>query len=207
MTTVHTLDNSSANLPKGLIMSRETITTTEGILRYDLARYRAWRCHSDSQFREWFNAVQKWQVERLTRTHGHLLVDDRYKAVTNFFLTDMYGGLDLTSLANEIERALPTTTRLLPDSVMRAAAVALELNAITGELDEQVAGYIFEHLKADSLTEENMAEAYRHTGNRQLREQQMVLARELGMGSINMCVIVLFTPPLKLPANPYTWQV
>ena len=83
---------------------------------------------------------------------------------------------------NEIERALPTTTRLLPDSVMRAAAVALELNAITGELDEQVAGYIFEHLKADSLTEENMAEAYRHTGNRELREQQMVLARELGMG-------------------------
>ena len=161
MTTVHTLDNSSANLPKGLIMSRETITTTEGILRYDLARYRAWRCHSDSQFREWFNAVQKWQVERLTRSHGHLLVDDRYQAVTNFFLTDMYGGLDLTSLANEIERALPTTTRLLPDSVMRAAAVALELNAITGELDEQVAGYIFEHLKADSLTEENMAEAYR----------------------------------------------
>jgi len=182
MATVQPLDNSSANLPEGLIMSRETITTTEGILRYDLARYRAWRCHSDPQFREWFNAVQKWQVERLTRTHGHLLVDDRYKAVTNFFLTDMYGGLDLTSLANEIERALPTTTRLLPDSGMRAAAVALELNAITGELDEQVAGYIFEHLKADSLTEENMAEAYRCTGNRQLREQQMVLARELGMG-------------------------
>ena len=117
-------------------MSRENISNTEGILRYDLARYRSWRCHTDEQFKEWFNAVQKWQVERLTRTHGHLLEDDRYQAVTNFFLSDMYGGLDLSSLANEIERALPTTTRLLPDSVMRTAAVALELNAMTGELDE-----------------------------------------------------------------------
>ncbi|HQV23764.1 MAG TPA: hypothetical protein PLJ88_11795 [Agitococcus sp.] len=182
MPAAHTLENSSANLAAGLLMTRENINNTEGILRYDLARYRSWRCHSDTQFKEWFNAVQKWQVARLTRTHGHLLEDDRYKAVTNFFLSDMYGGLDLSSLANEIERALPTTTRLLPDSVMRTAAVALELNAITGELDEQVASYIFEHLKATEINEENMAEAYRHTGSREQREQQMVLARELGMG-------------------------
>jgi hypothetical protein len=38
MATVQPLDTPSANLPEGLIMSRETITTTEGILRYDLAR-------------------------------------------------------------------------------------------------------------------------------------------------------------------------
>lgn len=163
-------------------MKREEINTTEGILRYDLARYRAWRCHSDPQFKEWFNAVQKWQVARLTQTHGHLLTDERYQAVTHFFLTDMYGGLDLSSLANEIERALPTTTRLLPDSVMRTAAVALELNAITGELDEQVAGYIFEHLQATEVNADNMAEAYRHCGTREQRGQQMALARELGMG-------------------------
>ncbi len=173
---------SISSSAQGLTMKREEITTTEGILRYDLARYRAWRCHSDEQFKEWFNAVQKWQVARLTRTHGHLLEDERYQAVTNFFLSDMYGGLDLTSLANEIERALPTTTRLLPDSVMRTAAVALELNAITGELDEQVAGYLFEHLKVSEITEDNMADAYRHCGTREQRAQQMALARELGMG-------------------------
>ena len=182
MSATASLQNATANLPAGMTMSRENINTTEGILRYDLARYRAWRCHNDPQFKEWFNAVQKWQVARLSQTHAHLLLDDKYKAVTQFFLSDMYGGLDLSPLAHEIERALPTTTRLLPDSVMRTAAVALELNAITGELDEQVASYIFEHLHADSINEENMAEAYRHTGSRELREQQMKLARELGMG-------------------------
>lgn len=183
MNVEHSLDTAIPHHAQGSItMTREAINTTEGILRYDLARYRAWRCHTDPQFKAWFNAVQKWQVERLTRTHAHLLLDERYQAVTNFFLTDMYGGLDLSSLANEIERALPTTTRLLPDSVMRTAAVALELNAITGELDEQVTGYLFEHLAVAELTEDNMAEAYRHTGNRELRERQMVLARELGMG-------------------------
>lgn len=182
MEAVTALENTTTSQSEGPVMSRDEIKTTEGVLRYDLARFRAWRCHHDPQFKEWFNAVQKWQTERLQKTHAHLLLDERYQAVTQFFLSDMYGGLDLTSLANEIERALPTTTRLLPDSVMRTAAVALELNAITGDMDEMVTSYIFEHLKVGEVTEAAMIEAYRHTGTRELRERQMALARELGMG-------------------------
>lgn len=182
MDAVTTPENTTISQSEGFVMPRDEIKTTEGLLRHDLARFRAWRCHHDPQFKEWFNAVQKWQTERLQRTHAHLLLDERYQAVTRFFLSDMYGGLDLTSLANEIERALPTTTRLLPDSVMRTAAVALELNAITGELDELVASYIFEHLQLPEVTEAGMIAAYQHTGAREQRELQMSLARELGMG-------------------------
>ena len=43
-------------------MSREEIENTEGLLRYDLARYYAWRCHHDADFKELFNKTQKWQT-------------------------------------------------------------------------------------------------------------------------------------------------
>ena len=55
-------------------MSREEIENTEGLLRYDLARYYAWRCHHDADFKELFN--QKWQTERLKKSP-----DERGKSV------------------------------------------------------------------------------------------------------------------------------
>lgn len=182
MDAVSTLDNDTTSQPKGFVMIREEIKTTEGLLRHDLARFRAWRCHTDADFKEWFNATQKWQTERLKKSHAHLLLDERYQAVTQFFLTDMYGGLDLTSLANEIERALPTTIRLLPDSVMRTAATALELNALTGELDELTTSMLFETMGVSEITDAAMVEAYQRAGSPAMRERQMMLARELGSG-------------------------
>jgi len=94
----------------------------------------------------------------------------------------MYGGLDLTELANEIERALPIATRLLPDSVMRTSVVALELNSLTGELDEAIASILFEQMGVTEITDEAMAEAFRLAGSRQLRDRQIALLRELSMG-------------------------
>ncbi len=163
-------------------MNREDIKSTGDQMRYELARFRNWRSHQDPQFREWFVAVQMWQVERLKRTHAPLLEDERYQAATSFFLSDMYGGLDLTELANEIERALPIATRLLPDSVMRTSVVALELNSLTGELDEAIASILFEQMGVTEITDEAMAEAFRLAGSRQLRDRQIALLRELSMG-------------------------
>jgi len=65
-------------------MNREDIKSTGDQMRYELARFRNWRSHQDPQFREWFVAVQMWQVERLKRTHAPLLEDERYQAATSF---------------------------------------------------------------------------------------------------------------------------
>lgn len=168
--------------PEVMPMNREDIKSTGDLMRYELARFRGWRSHHDEQFRQWFVAVQLWQVERLKRTHAALLDDERYQAATAFFLSDMYGGLDLTELANEIERALPIATRLLPDSVMRTSAVALELNSLTGELDEAVATILFEQMGVTEITDEAMAEAFRQACPREVRDRQIALLRELSTG-------------------------
>lgn len=168
--------------PEGQPLRREDIKTLADQMRYELGRYRAWRCHHDPEFRERFVAIQKWQAERLTRTHADLLLDPRYQAVTEFFLTDLYGGLDLNELAREVERALPIATRLLPDSVMRTSAVALELNALTGELDEALATMLFETMGETEISEKNLIAAYRACDNRVERHRQMDLLAELGGG-------------------------
>lgn len=168
--------------PEGLPLRREDIKTLADQMRYELGRYRAWRCHGDTAFREKFEAVQKWQAQRLQRTHAAFLEDDRYKAVTQFFLTELYGGMDLNELAREVERALPIATRLLPDSVMRTSAVALELNALTGDLDEELTTMLFETMGATDITEKNLIEAYRACDNRDERLHQMELLAELGGG-------------------------
>lgn len=168
--------------PEGQQISLDEIKSTADLLRFHLGRYRAWRCHTDEAFNEKFVEVQKFQVARLMRTHADLLGEPRFKAATEFFLSDMYGGLDLSELAREVERALPIANRLLPDSVMRTSAVALELNALTGELDEAVTAMLFEVMGVEKLSDVAMAEAYRAVGHYELRERQMALLTELGEG-------------------------
>lgn len=168
--------------PEGHALRRDDIKTLADQMRYELGRFRAWRSHSDPAFREHLIAVQKAQAARLTMTHADFLEDPRYQGVTRFFLNELYGGLDLNELALEIERALPVATRLLPDSVMRTSAVALELNALTGELDEAVASMIFETLGHKEVTVQNLVEAYIATGQRDARHRQLELLAELGNG-------------------------
>lgn len=151
------------------------------LMRREIENYRQWRCHGDEVFRSFFQRVQRWQVEQLTQRHGHFLEDPRHAPVTRYFLEDMYG-LDLHALADEVERALPLASRLLPDVVLKTAAVALELNALTGTLDERMAEIIFEEQGAREITLENYVTAYRMASSREQRHLQMALLSELGMG-------------------------
>lgn len=188
--------------PEGHPLRREDIKTLADEMRYELGRFRAWRSHHDDAFHEQFVAVQKWQAGRLTRTHADFLADPRYEAVTRFFLSDLYGGLDLNELAREIERALPVATRLLPDSVMRTSAVALELNSLTGELDEAVAAMLFETLGHTVMNDVTMLEAYRACGMFEQRHRQLDLLSELGKGLDRYVRSRVIYATFKIAARP-----
>lgn len=163
-------------------MRRQRFSSNAESLRHEVAEFRRWRCHHDPAFKQHFIDIQKWQVASLRVRHANLLADPRYTAVTSFFLNEMYGGLDLTAMADEVESALPLATRLMPDAVLGTAAIALELNSITGELDQLTATVLFEEMGVTEITEANYCEAYRRACPRAEREYQMELIGLLGQG-------------------------
>lgn len=178
----------------------ETLTAAERI-RQAIGRYRAWQRHGDDALQTQVLAVQQLQIARLRRTHDALLADDRFRPITEFFLCEIYAGLDLEELAREIEKALPVATRMLPDSVLRTAAIAVEANALTGELDEEIA---LDLLAAgiNEPTDSDLIAAYRRCNQDMARREQMRLLRELGLGLDRYVRSRLITATFKMAARP-----
>jgi hypothetical protein len=150
-------------------------------LRYELERYHCLRQHkrSGSLFNRRLHTLQEFQVRRLQHTHAALIADPEFRDATELFLEDIYGGIDLSQMAGEIERALPLAVRLLPESVLHVSAVACEAMVLTQELDERMVDAIF--VDGGELTLDNYIAAFRATEPEQ-RYRQMELVRELGHG-------------------------
>lgn len=153
-------------------------------LQRDLNRYRSLKQHDDNHtdFRDNLFRLQSWQAQRMRKTHQDLLANDKYHVATEFFLEDIYGGIDLSDLANEAERALNAALRILPEKVMVTATHALELNALTAELDEHLAHFLFHEMGESEISMEAYTEAFRLSASLQVRQRQVELAKQLAVG-------------------------
>lgn len=170
-------------------------------IRAGIARYRAWARHQDEALLTQVMAVQSAQTTRLRQTHAALLANPVFAPITDFFLSEIYTGLDLAELAREIEKALPVATRMLPDSVMRTAAIAVEANALTGELDEAVARALLNQGVTEPA-DDDMIAAYRYCAQYGERHEQMRLLRDLGLGLDRYVRSRLITATFKMAARP-----
>ncbi|MFZ5724481.1 MAG: FFLEELY motif protein [Pseudomonadota bacterium] len=151
-------------------------------LRHHLARYDALRQHRDPAFRERLHRLQAFQARRLQHTHAALIADPKYHDATTLFLTDIYGGIDLLPMAREIEHALPMASRLLPDTVFATSAIAVDIMALTQELDEELTGWLFADGGHAAPAIDDYVAAFRAQNRFADRERQMALVRELGLG-------------------------
>lgn len=177
-----------------------TVTSTSTRIRAGITRYRQWLRHNDTQMAELVLMVQQLQTKRLRSTHADLLADPRFNPITEFFLSEIYTGLDLNELAREIEKALPVAIRMLPDSVMRTAAIAVECNALTGELDEAIATWLITR-NITKPSDEDIIAAYQ-ASDLTLRHEQARLLRELGLGLDRYVRSRLITATFKMSAGP-----
>lgn len=177
------------------------VSTSADRIRAGIARYRAWGRHQDADLQAMVSAVQALQSARLRRTHAALLADPACAPITEFFLSEIYTGLDLDELAREIERALPVATRMLPDSVMRTAAIAVVANALTGELDEDVARDLIAH-GISAPSDDDLVASYRRCAHYDARHEQMHLLRELGLGLDRYVRSRLITATFRMAARP-----
>ena len=122
--------------------------------------------------------LSAWQARRLFDTYADLAREPRYAAAIAFIGNDLYGSGDFARRDADLARVVPAMGRLLPQSVIATVARAVELNALTHELDRAMIA----HLPADdrTITVADYCRAYRNAGEPALRTRQISLIGEVG---------------------------
>jgi len=120
--------------------------------------------------------LKAWQSQRLERTYADFSAQPRYRAATSFFISDLYGAKDFSSRDQAMLRILPVMDRMLPASAVETAALAIELEALSEDLDQRLA----KALAAGPITEQSYSDAYRARAARGERERQVELIDAAG---------------------------
>ncbi|MBM3391973.1 MAG: hypothetical protein FJY34_08390 [Betaproteobacteria bacterium] len=151
-------------------------------LRAHLAQAKALRgaANADPRNAEDRLRLRTWQADRLAATYRDLLESERYHDAARFFLTDLYGPKDFSERDDEVERILPTLSATLPASGLRTIALAIEVDALSEELDAAMVTELRRARAIGNITEKAYAEAYRRAGHRRERELQLGLIGRIG---------------------------
>jgi len=125
--------------------------------------------------------LRRWQSARLARTYDDLLNDEAYRPAAEFFLSDLYGLNDTSGRDAGLERVLPVMSKVLPEAALHGVGLAVELDALSEELDAQLLDVLVRELGVrGELSEEAYAEAYRRCDNYARRQHQIELITEVG---------------------------
>jgi hypothetical protein len=160
-------------------MSQET--------RQKLARRLAWQKAVNDPGKEPRNCLailpqlRRWQAARLAVDFGDFLADPAMRPAAEFFLSDLYGDRDFSARDRDAARVLPAMARFLPDSLLRAAADAIELAVLSHALDLRMAEILMRRpVPGSAISVEDYANAYRVTGFPRLRQRQIGLILKVG---------------------------
>src|SRR4051794_28025327 len=110
----------------------------EAALKRHLNALKALRGHRHAQPPRLVE-LKRWQSRRLAETYADFSAQPRYRDATRFFLEDLYGPKDFSRRDDAMLRILPAMTRLLPGSAVDTAQLAIELEALSEDLDHRVA--------------------------------------------------------------------
>lgn len=120
-----------------------------------------------------------WQARRLQITYADLEATPRYAPAMKFFETDLYGGGDFAQRDADLIRVVPAMRRLLPAGVIGAVATAVELNALSQDLDRALIDALWS--KGERFGVAAYCAAYRRMGQYRLRERQIRLIGDVGV--------------------------
>lgn len=126
------------------------------------------------------DTLRAWQAERLARTYPDLLASPYFGPAAEFFLSDLYGPKDFSARDAEIERILPMLTRALPLSGLTTLSLAIELDALSEDLDACMIDALHARGRASCIDDAAYAEAYRSVGRRASRRRQIRLIVDTG---------------------------
>lgn len=120
--------------------------------------------------------LQKWQSQRLLRSHADLRANPRYRQAVEFFFNELYNGGDPRGRDRDVMRVQRVMEKLLPREALAALCLAIELEVLSQELDADVV----RALPDGPISVETYAEGYRKAGRRPDRERQIELLGVIG---------------------------
>lgn len=166
----------------------------------EAAQSRA-RVAADPVLRDTVSALKHWQSLRLAATHADLLGAPRYRNAARFFLEDLYGAKDFSRRDAELERVIPVLARTMPDPALATLADAVELDALTEELDVEVARALGESERR-AFDEPAYAAAYRAAALPEEREHQLDLVMKVGRSLDRLVRMPMLGMLLKAMGGP-----
>jgi len=142
--------------------------------------------------------MKEWQSRRLAQSYADVAVIPRYRKATSFFLDDLYGAKDFSGRDLAMLRIFPVMVRVLPASAVETAALAIELEAVSEDLDQRLAAALAE----GPLTEATYADAYLRSATPREREYQIELIDAVGHRLDALVKKPLVGRTLKLMRHP-----
>jgi hypothetical protein len=125
--------------------------------------------------------LEQWQADRLAMTYSDLHAEERYRPAVEFFLSDIYGARDFSRRDDDVRRVYPLMARVLSEEAIGSITLAMDLHAMSQELDEAVLAVLREQIGVSGeLSAADYAQAYRHVGRADERRRQIELVVELG---------------------------
>jgi hypothetical protein len=158
--------------PDGHAASAALIREIEHVTRLHHER------QSDPALAAALERIGAWQARRLRQTYADLAPQSRYAEAIVFFETDLYGGGDFAQRDADLARVVPILVRMLPANVIASIAQAMELNAMSQELDRALLAQLPN--AAEPFTVADYCVAYRRMDNRPARERQIRLLAAIG---------------------------
>ena len=141
-----------------------------------------------------------WQARRLHNTYADLAIDPRYAAAVAFFQEDLYGGADFSRRDSDLARVVPAMVRLLPAKVIGTVAHAVELDALSHELDRALLARL---PRADGIfTVADYCEAYRNSDAYPRRKHQHALIAQVGAALDRYVRTAMIGTALKMMRQP-----
>jgi hypothetical protein len=146
-------------------------------LKAMLERNRAARDPNDPRNHDpRLSILRSWQANRLAGDYQDLQKIPHFTPACNFFLNELYSDSDFAQRDHDVERIYPIMVRLLPAQVLGTVSRAVELNALSHELDLAMV----EHLPNGPISSADYRRAYQAANNTADRRNQLALILSLG---------------------------
>ncbi|HLS81331.1 MAG TPA: hypothetical protein VK025_08005 [Steroidobacter sp.] len=142
--------------------------------------------------------LQRWQVQRLRRTYADFERDPRYAEALEFFVSDLYGPHEYSRRDRDLRKVLSSWERLLPPRASRAVVAALELEALSHDLDLEMVSAL-QDTQLDGVT---YANAYRRVGRRPDRVRQIELIQFAGAALDDLVRMPVIGAALRMARTP-----